>query len=89
MNWTRSILDGLAMAAYFNLFAAAAALYKPRLMFPCYPSAIIKAAKEPAYQSEKLPDIGGGSSCGNGSRCCFTAPSARWRAGHMVFGAWR
>lgn len=41
MNWTRSILDGLAMAAYFNLFAAAAALYKPRLMFPCYPSAII------------------------------------------------
>lgn len=22
MNWTRSILDGLAMAAYFNLFAA-------------------------------------------------------------------
>ena len=23
MNWTRSILDGLAMAAYFNLFAAA------------------------------------------------------------------
>ena len=26
MNWTRSILDGLAMAAYFNLFAAAVAL---------------------------------------------------------------
>ena len=59
MNWTRSILDGLAMAAYFNLFAAAAALCKPRLMFPCYPPAIIKA------------------------------PSAQWRAGHMVFGAWR
>ena len=46
MNWTRTILDGLAMAAYFNLFAAAVALYKPRLMFPCYPTAIIKAAKE-------------------------------------------
>ena len=29
MNWTRAILDGLAMAAYFNLFAAAVALYKP------------------------------------------------------------
>ena len=41
MNWTRAILDGLAMAAYFNLFAAAVALYKPRLMFPCYPPAII------------------------------------------------
>ena len=27
MNWTRTILDGLAMAAYFNLFAAAVALY--------------------------------------------------------------
>ena len=40
MNWTRAILDGLAMAAYFNLFAAAVALYKPRLMFPCYPPAI-------------------------------------------------
>ena len=34
VNWTRTILDGLAMAAYFNLFAAAVALYKPRLMFP-------------------------------------------------------
>ena len=52
MNWTRSILDGLAMAAYFNLFAAAAALYKPRLMFPCYPSAIIKAAKAPPTKRE-------------------------------------
>ena len=41
MNWTRAILDGLAMAAYFNLFAAAVALYKPRLMFPCYPPAIM------------------------------------------------
>ena len=38
MNWTRTFLDGLAMAAYFNLFAAAVALYKPRLMFPCYPT---------------------------------------------------
>ena len=40
MNPVRIILDGLAMAAYFNLFAAAAALYNPRLMFPCYPSAL-------------------------------------------------
>lgn len=52
MNWTRSILDGLAMAAYFNLFAAAAALCKPRLMFPCYPPAIMKAAKEPPTEAE-------------------------------------
>ena len=52
MNWTRSILDGLAMAAYFNLFAAAAALCKPRLMFPCYPPAIIKAAEEPPTKAE-------------------------------------
>ena len=52
MNWTRTILDGLAMAAYFNLFAAAVALYKPRLMFPCYPPAIIKAAKEPPTKGE-------------------------------------
>ena len=30
MNWMRTILDGLAMAAYFNLFAASVALYQPR-----------------------------------------------------------
>ena len=42
MNWTRTFLDGLAMAAYFNLFAATVALYQPRLMFPSYPPAIIK-----------------------------------------------
>ena len=48
----RTILDGLAMAAYFNLFAAAVALYKPRLLFPCYPPAIIKAAEEPPTKAE-------------------------------------
>ena len=52
LNWTRTILDGLAMAAYFNLFAAAVALYKPRLMFPCYPPAIIKAANRPPTREE-------------------------------------
>ena len=53
MNWIRTILDGLAMAAYFNLFAAAAALYRPRLLFPCYPPAIIKASKEPPTKRER------------------------------------
>ena len=52
MNWTRTILDGLAMAAYFNLFAATVALYQPRLMFPSYPPAIIKAAEEPPTKDE-------------------------------------
>ena len=52
MNWTRTILDGIAMAAYFNLFAAAVALYRPRLMFPSYPPAIIKAAKDPPTKAE-------------------------------------
>mgnify|MGYP006939901505 CR=1 FL=1 len=52
MNWTRTILDGIAMAAYFNLFAAAVALYRPRLMFPCYPPSIIKAAKDPPTKAE-------------------------------------
>lgn len=45
MNWMRTILDGFAMAAYFNLFAAAVALYNPRLMFPSYPPAIIRSAR--------------------------------------------
>lgn len=52
MNWIRIILDGLAMAAYFNLFAAAVALYNPRLLFPCYPSAIIRAAPQPPTKEE-------------------------------------
>ncbi len=52
MNWTRTVLDGFAMAAYFNLFAGFVALYKPRLMFPCYPPAIIKAAKDPPTSAE-------------------------------------
>ena len=52
MNWTRTILDGLAMAAYFNLFVAAVSLYQPRLMFPSYPPAIIKAANEPPTREE-------------------------------------
>ena len=29
MNWTRTLLDGLAMAAYFNLLAGLVALYRP------------------------------------------------------------
>ena len=33
MNWMRTILDGFAMAVYFNLFAAAVALYKPCLLY--------------------------------------------------------
>lgn len=36
VNWIRMVLDGFMMAAYFNLFAAAVAIFKPRLMFPCY-----------------------------------------------------
>ena len=53
MNWIRIILDGLAMAAYFNLFAAAVALYNPRLLFPSYPPAIIQAAPRPPTKEEK------------------------------------
>ena len=41
------------MAAYFNLFAAAVAMYNPRLMFPCYPPSIIKEAPEPPTKAEK------------------------------------
>lgn len=52
MNWMRTILDGFAMAAYFNLFAAAVALYNPRLMFPSYPPAIIRSAPEPPSKAE-------------------------------------
>ena len=66
MNWIRIILDGLAMAAYFNLFAAAVALYNPRLLFPCYPSAIIQAALS-RRQKRKPGFTGCGSVCAS---CC-------------------
>ena len=87
MNWLRTILDGFAMAAYFNLFAAAVALYKPRLMFPCYPPAIIKAAEEPPTKAENrfywlwicfgewLP-------------LSFMVRSALWRAAQQDSGVW-
>ena len=52
MRWSRTMLCGLAMAAYFNLFAAAGALYNPRLMFPCYPADIIRNAPEPPTKAE-------------------------------------
>ena len=52
MNWARTFLDGLAMAACFNLFAALVALYNPRLMFACYPAAIVKDAPEPPTRAE-------------------------------------
>ena len=52
MHWIRTILDGLVMAAYFNLFAGLVALYNPRLMFPCYPPAIIRGAKDPPTKAE-------------------------------------
>ena len=52
VNWIRMVLDGFMMAAYFNLFAAAVAIYNPRLMFPCYPPSIIKDAPEPPTKAE-------------------------------------
>ena len=54
VNWIRMVLDGIMMAAYFNLFAAAVALYDPRLMFPCYPSSIIKDARGTSNESREL-----------------------------------
>ena len=78
MNWMRTILDGFAMAVYFNLFAAAVALYKPRLMFPCYPPAIIKAAEEPPTKAAL------GSCCPSS----FMVRSVLWRAGQQASGVW-
>ena len=52
MNWMRSILDGIAIAAYFNLFAEFAALYRTRLMLPYYPAAIINTTKDPPTEAE-------------------------------------
>ena len=51
MNWLRTILDGFAMTAYFNLFAAAVALYNPRLMFPCLPVGHYQGCAGTAHKS--------------------------------------
>lgn len=53
MNWMRTILDGFAMSAYFNLFAAAVVLYNPRLMFPSYPPAIYQECAGTALKSRE------------------------------------
>ena len=53
MNWTRTILDGIAMAAYFNLFAAAVALYRPRLMFPLLSARHHQGGKRSADKGRK------------------------------------
>ena len=87
MNWTRTVLDGFAIAAYSNLFAGFVALYRPRLMFPCYPPAIIKAAKDPPTGAENR-FTGYGSAL---ESCClsfFMVRSALWRAGQPDSGFW-
>lgn len=53
MNWSRVILDGLAMAAYFNLFATVIVLVDPRLMMSGYPRSIQKAAPLPQTGRER------------------------------------
>lgn len=88
MNWMRTILDGFAMAAYFNLFAAAVALYNPRLMFPSYPPTIIKSALEPPSKAENRfywVWIFLGGFCPS----CSTGQSAWRKAALMGFGRWR
>lgn len=87
MNWTRTFLDGLAMAAYFNLFAGLVALYRPRLMFPFYPPAIIKAAKEPPTR-QKTAFTGFGSALESYCPSFFMVRSALWMAGQPDSGFW-
>lgn len=53
MNWSRTILDALAMAAYFNLFAMAVVLINPRIMMCSYPASIRKAAPIPQTRQER------------------------------------
>ena len=84
MNWTRTILDGLAMAAYFNLFAATVALYQPRLMFPS-PSSRRRTSRLP---ERKTVFTGFGSAL---ESCClsfFMVRSALWRAGQPDSGVY-
>lgn len=51
MNWIRLMLDAVAMAAYFNIFAVAVMAYDSRLILPGYPKSIQKAA--PAAKEER------------------------------------
>ena len=88
MNWTRTILDGIAMAAYFNLFAAAVALYRPRLMFSLLSARHHQGGKRSADKGRKpfLPalDLLRGVAAPSFSM----VRSALWRAGQPASGVW-
>lgn len=53
MNWSRTILDGIAMAAYFNLFAAVIVIINPRIMMCSYPKSIQNDAPVPQTRQER------------------------------------
>lgn len=53
MNWSRTILDAFAMAAYFNLFAIVIVVINPRIMMYSYPKSIQKAAPMPQTRRER------------------------------------
>ena len=53
MNWTRIILDGIIMAAYFNIFACFIVAMNPRIMMGSYPKGIREAAPKPQTKREK------------------------------------
>ena len=89
MNWMRTILDGFAMAAYFNLFAAAVALYNPRLMFPSYPPAIIKNAPETALKSGESLLLAMDLFWGTSAPLALRGSQHWWKAAPMGFGRWR
>ena len=66
MNWTRTILDGLAMAAYFNLFAAAVALYQaPARCFPAIRPPSSRRRTGPPTREPKTVFTGFGSALGS------------------------
>ena len=53
MNWGRTVLDALIMAAYFNLFAVVIVVLNPRVMMCSYPPSIQKAAPVPQTWRER------------------------------------
>ena len=88
MNWMRTILDGFAMAAYFNFFAAAVALYNPRLMFPSYPLPL-SGVRRNRPQKRRIAFTGYGSFLGSFCPSCSTGQPVWWKGALMGFGRWR
>ena len=81
MNWMRTILDGFAMAAYFNL--------QSPTDVPQLPARYYQECAGTALKSGESLLLAMDLFLGNFCPSCSTGQSAWWKAAPMGFGRWR